>query len=68
MRAAVETRLAASRTDRNIRALLAGDGPEMRNPTAKYWPAGAAPMPVELKMYPLFVPLESRLSMRQSPF
>jgi len=40
----------------------------MGNPTAKYWPAGAAPMPVELKMYPLFVPLESRLSMRQSPF
>src|SRR5450631_277682 len=40
--------------------------PVLGNPVAKYWSAGTLPLPVELKVYPLFVPEASRVSMRQA--
>src|SRR5258708_19810786 len=41
--------------------------PDRGDPTAKYSPAGAEPMPVELKVYPLFVPDASTESIKHAP-
>ena len=40
--------------------------PEMGNAVEKYPPAGFVPIPVELKLYPFFVPEASSESMRQA--